>query len=572
MICAKTHGSGKKTIQTDTRNKTKKRSFMVDYIQNLKKNIKIKDIKQAKTALKNISSRSDHEKLEVLQILALAPDKTAFELLSFLAEKNQHDPQNHDRLIQLITDRAHLDSHFILIILDKTDAPTIINSVPLLKHILIKETNTKLLNNIIRTAGKIRIEKMVDDIAEFIFYEDIDLKTEAVKALERIGTSKACEKLVNASKTSKCNQNILDAIEVLADKNLKKMIPGDKLSSDTRADGSLIDIHQLVSNDIEKRFNALAYFSDQGSKACLSLFKHLENMDINKNHDLTINILRLVARTIPAEAINGLLNIININNIDNTIKFAAYSALGAFPKLESAASVVQGLSEPAMFVRMAAIKTLDKNLSDFVCSEIKNKIESGTKKGESLAHSILDARAKNIIKFLMISDTFAYIAYNYLQNTASLQVLDTFIEILVQRKLKFTVKKYMNLRTVKIGQQKSQFVILSSSDAILDLYSKLIYSCGFANICFQHSQDAFENIVSQKPDAIICDLILNNMTGLEFVRETRRIYANEDVPIILSTLQKKLDPTQLQEMSDNFGVNGIYEFPAKPAQIKSLDI
>ncbi len=410
---------------------------------------------------------------------------------------------------------------------------------------------------------------MVDDIAEFIFYDDIDLKAEAVKALERIGTSKACEKLVTASKTSKCDQNILDTIEVLADKDLKNMVPGDKLSSDARADGSLIDIHQLVSNNIENRFKALGYFSDQGPKACLSLFKHLETMDLNKNHDLTINILRLIARTIPAEAINGLFDIINIKNIDNTIKFAAYSALGAFPKLESAASVVCGLSEAAMFVRMAAIKTLDKNLSDFVGSEIKNQIESGTKKGESLAHSILDARAKNIIKFLMISDTFAYMASNHIARTASLQVLDAFIEILEQRKLKSTVKKYMDVRKTKTGQQKTQFIVISSSDAILDTYSKLIYSCEFSNLCFQRSQDAFENIVSQKPAVIICDLILNNMTGLEFVKETRHLYTKEDVPIILSTLQKELDTTQLQEMSDNFGVNGIYEFPAKPAQIKS---
>ena len=542
---------------------------MADYIQNLKKNIKTKNIKQAKIALKQISSRNDHEKLEILQILALAPDKTAFELLSFLADRDQHDPQIHDRLIQLITDRAHLDSRFVLILLDNADTTTIMHIVPLLKHILTKETNTKLLNSIIRTAGKIKIKKMVDDIAEFIFYDDIDLKAEAVKALERIGTPKACEKLVTASKTSKCDQNILDTIEVLADKDLKNMVPGDKLSSDARADGSLIDMHQLVSNNIENRFKALGYFSDQGPKACLSLFKHLETMDLNKNHDLTINILRLIARTIPAEAINGLFDIINIKNIDNTIKFAAYSALGAFPKLESAASVVCGLSEAAMFVRMAAIKTLDKNLSDFVGSEIKNQIESGTKKGESLAHSILDARAKNIIKFLMISDTFAYMASNHIARTASLQVLDAFIEILEQRKLKSTVKKYMDVRKTKTGQQKTQFIVISSSDAILDTYSKLIYSCGFSNLCFQRSQDAFENIVSQKPAVIICDLILNNMTGLEFVRETRQLYTKEDVPIILSTLQKELDTTQLQEMSDNFGVNGIYEFPAKPAQIKS---
>ncbi|MCP4671795.1 MAG: response regulator [Desulfobacula sp.] len=542
---------------------------MADYIQGLKKNIKTGNIKKAKTALKQISSRYDHEKLEIIQILALAPDETAFELLSFLTDITRHDPQIHDRLIQLITDRAHLNSHFAMILLDKTDTPTIKHIVPLLKHILLKETNAQLLNKILRTAGKIKIKRMVDEIAEFIFYDDVDLKTEAVKALERIGTSKACAKLVAASKTSKCDQNILDAIEVLAHKDLNNMVLDDQLTRDGSSDGPLIDINQLVSKDIEKRFKALAYFSEQGPKTCLSLLKHLETIDINKNHDLTINILRLIARTIPAEAINALFDIINIKGIDNTIKFTAYNSLGAFPELESAASVIQGLSESAMFVRMAAIKTLDKNLSDFVGSEIKNQIESGTKKGELLAHSILDARAKNIIKFLMISDTFSYMASNYIARSASLQTLDAFIEILEQRKLKSTAKKYLDLRKTKTGQQKTQFIVISSSDAVLDTYSRLIYSCGFSNLCFQHSQDAFEAIVSQKPGAILCDLILNNMTGLEFANEIRQMYAKEDVPIVLSTLQKNLNKTQLQEMSDYSGINGIYQFPAKPAQIKS---
>jgi CheY-like chemotaxis protein len=546
---------------------------MDEYIPKLKTYIKTKKVSDAKILLKQLLSRPDSEKNAVLQILALAPDKTAFELLSFLTAQNQQIPAIHDRLIQLITDRAHLNSHFALILLDNTDAATILQTVPLLKHILTKETDTDLLNKIIRTAGKIKIEKMVGDIAEFIFYDNSEFKNEAVKALERIGTSLALEKLVQASKTSKCDQNILDAIEVLDDKYSTSLTVEDQQTIDDREPGtkkeSDIKMDQLVSKDIEKRFKALAWFSDQGPDAVLYLFNQLKLMDLNKNHDLTVNIMRLIARTIPVKAMNDLFDIINTKKIDNTIKFEAYSALGAFPELESAASVVKGLSESAIYVRLAAVKTLDKNLSDFVGYEIKNKIESGTKQGELIAQSILDARAKNIIQFLMISDAFSYIASNHLERTASIQVLDTFIEILEKRKLKSTAKKYMDLRKTKTRQQKTQFIVISSSEAILDTYSKLIYSCGFSNICFKRSQDAFEAIVSQKPDAIICDLILNNMTGLEFAREAREMYSKEDVPIILSTVQKNLNENQLQDMADASGVNAIYKFPAKPVQIKA---
>jgi len=542
---------------------------MDDYIKDLKKYIKTENISKATTALKKISSRHERDKLEVLKLLALAPDKTAFELLSVLTDSRQQDPQIHDRLIQLIIDRAHLNSQFVQIILDKTDKSSIMNIVPLLKYILTKETDTRLLNQIIRTTGKIKIESMVDDIAEFIFYDNVDFKTEAVKALERIGSSHALEKLVHASKTPKCDQNILDAIEVLEDKNIEKVSEDEQKTTETETDLFSIKKDQLVSRDIEKRLQALDYFAEKGPKICLSLLQHLETIDLNKNHDLSINTLRLIAITIPAEAINYLFEIINTKSINNTIKFAAYCVLGSFPELKSAANVLHGLSEPAIYVRMAAIKALDKNLSDFVGSEIRNKIESGTKKGEELAHSILDAKAKNIIEFLLISDTFFYMASNYLERSASIHVLDTFIEILEQKKLKSTSKKYMDLKKTKTAQPKKLFIVISSSEVILNTFSKYISSYGFSNICFQNSQDAFEAILSKKPDVIICDLLLNNITGLEFAREIRELYSRDEVSIIISTLEKNLDKIKLQEIADNVGINAIVEFPPKPAQIKS---
>ncbi|MCD4722458.1 MAG: hypothetical protein K8S13_21760 [Desulfobacula sp.] len=546
---------------------------MDDYLLSLKKSIKTEKMDQAKTLLAQISSRPTPEKHEVLQILALAPDKSAFELLSFLTNKEHKDPDIYDRLVQLIIDRAHLNFNFALILCENADLQTIIHAAPLLRHILSNETNKELLNKIIRTAGKNKIESLTSDIAEFIFYDDIGLKTGAVKALMRIGTSRACEKLEQVSKTKKCDQNILDTIQILKAKNLLENSP--PIEQVAVTDGYQPELEQLASNDVIKKFEAFIAFSEKGSNASAWLLKYLETQDHDQrpdhdqNHDLVINILHLISRTIPKEAVNHIFAIINQKKIDNTIKFAAYNALEAFPELESAASVVQGLSESTGFVRLAAVKTIDKNLSDFVCAEIKTRIESGTKKGELLAETILDARAKHIIGYLMISDTFSYMASNYLDRTAPIPVLDTFIEILEKKNLNSTAKKYMDLKKKRMAQKRKTIIIISSSEAILNTYSKLIYSCGFSSLTFQRSQDAFEAIVSQKPSAIICDLFLNDITGMDLAREARELYSKDDVPIIISGLQKSLDKNLLQKELDNAGVNAIYSFPAKTSQIKS---
>ncbi|MFH2057360.1 MAG: hypothetical protein ABIJ59_00475 [Pseudomonadota bacterium] len=541
-----------------------------DYLPRLKESLKNGKIGLAKTLLADLVSKHTHEKLEVIELLALTPDKTALVILSFLTSKEYKDPEIYDRLIQLVIDRAHLNYNFVLILLENGENQTINRAILLIRHILSKETDKELLYKIIRTAGKMQIEKLTDDFAEFIFYDDATLKSEAIKALERIGTSNACSKLIQASKTEKCDQDILDAIQVLSanaliEEPVEEMLIAPVIQKEGTDQTYEQELDLLTSNDFEKRFEAFTTFSQKGPECVARLVKELDT----DNHDLKINILRLIKRTIPVSAIARIFDILNQKNIESSIKFTAYSALESYPELKSGASVVHGLSEPALFVRIAAIGVLNKNLSDFVFAEIKNKIESGTTKGETLAKNILDARAEHMIERLMISDTFSYMASNYLARTAPIPVMDTFIKILEKRKLTATAQKYIAIRKERTIEKKKQFILISSSAAILNTYNKLISSCGFCALMFQNSQDAFEAIVSQQPDAIISDLFLDEMTGIDLARETRGLYTKNEVPIIISTLQKSLDKTRLQQEIDFIGITAICNFPATTSQIKS---
>ena len=104
-------------------------------------------------------------------MLALAANKTAFELWSVLSSKERKDPDIYDRLIQLITNQAHINFRFALILLNTADREIITDAVPLLKHILSNETEKDLLNKIIRPTGKLQMETLTDNIAEFISYK-----------------------------------------------------------------------------------------------------------------------------------------------------------------------------------------------------------------------------------------------------------------------------------------------------------------------------------------------------------------------------------------------------------------
>lgn len=543
---------------------------MSDYIRDLKTSIKKNKLEKTYALLKKLPSRHAVEKQEVLQIIALATDNAAFELLSFLTLQENQDPEIHERILQLVTDRAHINYRFVLILFENADHAMLTLLVPLFKHILIRETDRDLLSQVIRAAGKRNLPDLVDDLTEFIFYDDAGLKTDAVTALENIGNLDALEKLELSSRTEKCDQQILDAIGRLKTAINKKTDLGPSLEDRKKQKLAMeqktrADIMGLCSPGITKRFESFARLT----RKKVNVSNMLTQDDIFNNHDMMINLLWFISRTTPPDTINAVFDVLNHKKICNDIKFTAYNALEAYPSLGSAATVLPGIMEAAMHIRLSAVKVLDKNLTDYVRAEIKNKIESGTKKGEALAQTVLDAHARNLIEYLMISDTFSYIASNYLAKSAPIAVLNTFIDILRKRNLKSTARKYMDIKEKRQTGQTEPIIVISSSETILHVYSKLIFSCGLSCRTYLNTQEAFETVVFEKPAAVLCDLFLKDMTGFDLAREIRDLYSKKEVPLIISTFQKSLDKDMLENELKTSQANHLVEFPARTNQIKS---
>jgi|APSaa5957512622_1039677.scaffolds.fasta_scaffold529934_1 hypothetical protein len=81
-------------------------------------------------------------------------------------------------------DRTHLNFKFDLILFKHAGNAKLKQAVPLIRHILSKETDSNILTQSLRIIGKEQLEGLTDHIAEFIFYDDKGMKTEAVDALK----------------------------------------------------------------------------------------------------------------------------------------------------------------------------------------------------------------------------------------------------------------------------------------------------------------------------------------------------------------------------------------------------
>ena len=542
---------------------------MSDFIRDLKKSVHTSDLNQAKLLLADISRNSEQEKLEILHILALASDQIALTLLDFILEQPINEPDMSERLIQLVIDRAHLNFEFVLTFYRIADKDKLIQAIPLIRHILTNETRPDILTVSIETIGKQKIDPLVDDVAEFIYYDDPLLKSKAVRALERLGNPAALHRLEQAAATEKCDQDILDAVEFLK-KEGEQVISDAGLKTPESVDPEPENyedlIGQLTSMDLDERFKAFTDLLETGEQS----FNALKHCLASGDHDLVLNALRIFSRTLPYKATSRIFPLLEGKGQASGIRFMAFEALGNFPELESAASLVKGISEFDPAVRMAAVRALDKNLTDFVCAEIREKIESGTKAATGLAQTILDAGAVHIMDYLLVSDTFSYMASNYLTKDTPAHVLEAYVTLLEKRKLKSTVKKYQAFIQEQAERQMPGIAVVSTEKTVLKIYARIISSLGCRPLLFTSPQEAFESVLQNKPQLLITDLFLNDMTGVTFAAEIREMYTQEDLTILISSLQKDLVKA-MDKTPEYFElIDGIYGFPIQPSQLKSF--
>lgn len=537
---------------------------MDTFITKFKNSLKASNLKTAKIILIAIPDEPDQVKLDVLHELALAPDEIAWDLLLLLSQINFGTPDIRERLLQLITDRAHLNFGFLPILFKTGGKKKIQEAAPLMKHALVNETDTGILAETIRAAGKNTIHALVDEISEYLYYDDQELKAQTVWALERIGSSKALSRLEEVAQTVKCDQNILDAIAILKQKEEETKEEKEEVVRDAQKDKkALLHADNLKSTELDIRFNALVNLTEMGTNNIEMLEENLDSDD----HDLVINTLRIIARTIPEQMLGNLYALLSKEGLPNSVKFAVYEALGTYPGLESAASTLNGIDAPALHVRMAALNVLEKTPTDFVLAEIKNRIETGTRKGEILAETILDVQARHIIEYLKISDTFSYIASNYLSKRAPLSSIKGYVSILQDRNLRSTAKKFQDILEKGSQEKRPGAMVISVSKTVQDVYGKLLFQAGYAPMAFYSPQDAFEKASEEKPGLIVSDLFLNEITAIEFASEIREFYPAKEVDFVISTLQQDFDDNRFKTVFAKIGINGIVAFPARANQI-----
>jgi CheY-like chemotaxis protein len=100
--------------------------------------------------------------------------------------------------------------------------------------------------------------------------------------------------------------------------------------------------------------------------------------------------------------------------------------------------------------------------------------------------------------------------------------------------------------------------VVDDSRMILNVYKTVLYKLGYESELFEFPSSALESVTEKKPDLLITDLNMPEITGIELVQKIRKKYNSSELPIIMVTTQNE---TQDNEVAKEAGVNLIMQKP-----------
>ena len=248
---------------------------------------------------------------------------------------------------------------------------------------------------------------------------------------------------------------------------------------------------------------------------------------------------------------------------DPNVRFAAFETLGRLPLDKGAYTLAAGLEDPVGNVRAAAARAIDRNYNSALSAGVRNLIRPGDDNAHSIIETIISSQCDTIFSDLMAEESFLSPAADYLTQKAHPGIRQHFSGILKEAGHGDIVGKD---KSTKVTDEKPSIRVFAVDDSamILNIYRTVLHNLGFDSELFQFPADAIDKITQDKPDVILTDLNMPEITGIDLTRRVREQYTKDKLPVIMVTTQ---DEAKDNQAADEAGVNGIVHKPFSEGQI-----
>ncbi len=512
-----------------------------DFVDEIIFCIKEKDVIKAQAALQYFLEVSPAAQNRALFEIGKAEDKIAFLIIEELLKVKIKDVEVRIKLYELFLDKSIGQTEKVLKYIATGEDDTrrtfiriagdlkLTDAAPLLKNILQGEMDKDLLREVLRALGRTGDPSNADDVADFVYYGDDELKETAVQALGSIGGATAIKHLSDAVDSGKGDDLILFTIDRLKEELAK---------TDAKEDGKseLEELNtQLISESPSLRHSAMQQLIEKGPDAAEIILENLKSDDT----DLLVKTMVILGYLGDKDIILNLVSLLKSKPKDPAVRFAAFEALERLDSAKAALTLIDGLDDPEEYIRIAAAKSLNKNVSEVIIVGLRSNIDTGAQKAKQIVASIMDARAGKLFKALLASDAFATTAANYLTGDVMPELRDYFIDVLESSGNKSSARRIAMEAPPADKKKKIIVYVVNDSKIMLDYYYKKLSKMGYQPKGFESSEEAFNAIQTLMPDLLLTALNMPGESGLEFTQKIRELVDSKELPIFLVSGQKK---------------------------------
>ncbi|MDA8139230.1 MAG: HEAT repeat domain-containing protein [Desulfobacteraceae bacterium] len=418
-------------------------------------------------------------------------------------------------------------------------------AAPALMDMIGSESDPGIIGAAIISLGMIGDPRAVAPVSAFLQHPDKALASAAVDTLGKIASPEAIQKLADClGKDPELDHKMIDIFSKVqtpeAIENLNKTLGSE---------------HAHVRSAGKEKLGAIGVMSVR------VLLKNLNRL----NSDLVIHSLNVLGDIGDVAAVTAIRNLLNQHPEDANVRFAAYEALGRLPLEKGAFALASGLEDPVDNVRSAAARAIDRNYNALLAGGVRNMIKASDGAAALIMEAVVNSQCERIFVDLLEEEKFKASAMAYLSAKAHPDIRAFFTGIL-------TAKGFADLATLvapKAGEKTRaslRIYTVDDSKMLLNIYRSVLHNLGCEAMAFESPAQALERVREDKPDVILTDLNMPQLTGIDLAKGIRTWFPKEQLPIILVTTQQ-----ESQDFKDvqAVGINGIIQKPFTESHISA---
>jgi len=527
-----------------------------DLLDEIRFDIKEKDLIKAKLVLSALKHVSRKVQKQALFEVSRSENDFAIPLLAGVIAENSGVVESFPQLKETLFSKILDGPEILLDLLSNTLEPPIKallveaageirfeKALPILLDILTNEEDVKIIESAIIALGMIADPSAATAVSEFLYSSNWKIVIASMRTLGTLATPEAIQKL------------------------------GDRLGGDSNLDLMIIDIIakiqipealEMLNQTLGSQHAHLRAAVKQklGGVGVMSVRILIKNLFVD-NPDLIIHSLNVLGDIGDSAAIPAIRKLIHQQPEDPNVRFAAYETLGRLPLDRGVYTLAAGLNDPVDNVRNAAAKAIDRHYNAALAGGIRNLIRSEDPEALKVMTTIIDSQCDTIFLDLWDEDCFQTPAIDYLTHKAHPDVRSYFTRTFEKAGHNDLANQIKPKKAIK---EKTALKIFAVDDSkmILNIYRTMLHNLGCESHLFEFPAKALERVQKEKPDAILTDLNMPDITGIEFTKGVRQWYNDVEMPIIMVTTQNE---AQENKAAYAAGVNNIIHKPFTEAQI-----